>query len=73
MVDKNGNRIPGEAPSDEIIKHTDRHSQAVMHSFYRTHEFCAACHKANLPEQLNGFDLSCESRRGVTGDVQVAR
>jgi tetratricopeptide (TPR) repeat protein len=55
MVDKNGNRIPGEVPYDEIMKHPDRHSQAVMQSFYRTPEFCAACHKANLPEHLNDY------------------
>src|SRR5580658_5404400 len=55
MVDENGKRIPGEVPYDEILKHSDRHSRAVMQSFYRTPEFCAACHKANLPEHLNGY------------------
>jgi len=55
MVDENGNRIPGEVPYDEIMNHTDRHVRAVMQSFYRTPQFCAACHKANLPEQLNDF------------------
>ncbi|MFZ0517177.1 MAG: tetratricopeptide repeat protein [Acidobacteriaceae bacterium] len=55
IVDENGNRIPGKVPYDEIMNHTDRHSRAVMQSFYRTPEFCAACHKANLPEQLNGY------------------
>jgi Tfp pilus assembly protein PilF len=55
MVDEKGNRIPGEVPYDEIMKHTDRHSKAVMQGFYRTPEFCAACHKANLPEPLNDY------------------
>ncbi len=55
MVDENGKRIPGEVPYDEIIKHPDRHSRAVMQSFYRTPEFCAACHKANLPQHLNDY------------------
>jgi Tfp pilus assembly protein PilF len=55
MVDEKGNRIPGEVPYDEILKHTDRHSQAVMQTFYRTPEFCSACHKANLPEPLNDY------------------
>ncbi len=55
MVDENGNRIPGEVPYDEILKHADRHSRAVMQGFYRTPEFCAACHKANLPEPLNDY------------------
>ena len=55
MVDEKGNRIPGEVPYDEILKHTDRHSQAVMKDIYRTPEFCAACHKANLPDTLNDY------------------
>jgi Flp pilus assembly protein TadD len=55
MVDEKGNRIPGEVPYDEILKNTDRHSQAVMQSFYRTPEFCGACHKANLPAPLNDY------------------
>ncbi|MDW5266144.1 MULTISPECIES: tetratricopeptide repeat protein [Acidobacteriaceae] len=55
MVDENGNRIPGEVPYDESLNHTDRHSRAVMQGFYRTPEFCAACHKANLPEHLNDY------------------
>ncbi|GGG99130.1 tetratricopeptide repeat protein [Silvibacterium dinghuense] len=55
MVDENGKRIPGEVPYEEILMHTDRHVRAVMQPFYRTPEFCAACHKANLPEHLNDF------------------
>jgi tetratricopeptide (TPR) repeat protein len=55
MVDENGRRIPGEVPDEEILKHPDRHSKAVMQSFYRTPEFCAACHKANLPSTLNDY------------------
>ena len=55
MVDADGNRIPGEVPYSEILMHTDRHARAVMQPFYRTPQFCAACHKANLPEHLNDF------------------
>ena len=55
MVDEKGNRIPGEVPYDEIMKNPMRHSQAIMKSFYRTPEFCAACHKANLPDTLNDY------------------
>jgi tetratricopeptide (TPR) repeat protein len=55
MVDENGNRIPGKVPYDEIMAHPERHSKAVMQSFYRTPEFCAACHKANLPNPLNDY------------------
>ncbi len=52
MVDEKGHRIPGEVPYDEIMKYPKRHSMAIMKSFYRTPEFCAACHKANLPDTL---------------------
>ncbi len=55
MVDEKGNRIPGEVPYDDIMKHTDRHAQAVMQDFYRTPEFCGSCHKANLPDPLNDY------------------
>src|ERR1700677_3924197 len=55
MVDENGKRIPGEVPYDEILKHPERHSKAVMKDFYRTPEFCSACHKANLPTPLNDY------------------
>src|SRR6202522_2512553 len=55
MVDDKGNRIPGEVPYDEIMKYPKRHSMAVMKSIYRTPEFCAACHKANLPQPLNDY------------------
>jgi len=55
MVDEQGNRIPGEVPFQEILRHPERHSKAVMHDFLHTPEFCAACHKANLPATLNDY------------------
>jgi tetratricopeptide (TPR) repeat protein len=55
MVDEKGHRIPGEVPYDEIMKNPKRHSMAVMKSIYRTPEFCASCHKANLPDTLNDY------------------
>jgi tetratricopeptide (TPR) repeat protein len=55
MVDEQGNRIPGEVPYAEIFNHPERHSKSVMKDFYRTPEFCSACHKANLPTPLNDY------------------
>jgi len=55
MVDEQGNRIPGLVPDAEILAHPDRHSKAVMQDIYKSAEFCAACHKANLPPTLNGY------------------
>ena len=55
MVDEQGNRIPGIVPDAEILAHLDRHSKAVMQDILHTPEFCAACHKANLPIGLNDY------------------
>jgi len=55
LVDENGNRIPGMVSFEQILRHPERHSRAVMHDFMRTSEFCAACHKANLPATLNDY------------------
>jgi tetratricopeptide (TPR) repeat protein len=55
IVDEKGNRIPGEVPFDQILRHPERHSKAVMQDILHQPEFCAACHKANLPEPLNDY------------------
>ncbi len=55
MVDANGKPVYGEVSDKEILAHLDRHTQAVMKDFYRTSEFCAACHKAALPKMLNHY------------------
>jgi len=55
LVDENGKRIPGIVPDSEILAHLDRHSKAVMQDILHTPEFCAACHKANLPPMLNEY------------------
>ncbi|MFZ1084132.1 MAG: tetratricopeptide repeat protein [Terracidiphilus sp.] len=55
MLDEQGKPIRGEVPDKEILAHLDRHSKAVMKDFYRSSEFCAACHKAALPRILNDY------------------
>jgi tetratricopeptide (TPR) repeat protein len=55
MVDENGKRIPGEVQDEEIRRHPERHAKAVMRDLYKTPEFCASCHKANLPPSLNDY------------------
>jgi Tfp pilus assembly protein PilF/thiol-disulfide isomerase/thioredoxin len=55
IVDENGKPIYGAVPDKEILAHLDRHSKAVMKDFYRTSEFCGACHKAALPRILNDY------------------
>ena len=55
LVDESGQPIHRTVSDEEILSHLDRHSAAVMKPFYRTSEFCAACHKAALPRLLNDY------------------
>jgi tetratricopeptide (TPR) repeat protein len=55
LLDEKGQPIHGPVSDAEILAHLDRHSAAVMKPFYRTSEFCSACHKAALPQTLNGY------------------
>jgi Tfp pilus assembly protein PilF len=55
LVDEHDQPIYGEVSDKEILIHLDRHSKAVMKDFYRTSEYCSACHKAALPRQLNDY------------------
>jgi tetratricopeptide (TPR) repeat protein len=55
LVDAQGQPIYRPVTDAEILAHLDRHSKAVMKDFYRTSEFCSACHKAALPKALNDY------------------
>src|SRR5882757_7911339 len=55
LLDEDGNPITRPVSDGEILAHLDRHSKAVMKDFYRTSEFCSACHKAALPRTLNDY------------------
>lgn len=55
LLDEHGKPIPGEVDYADIMDHVDRHKAAVMKEFYRTPEYCAACHKANIPQMLDGY------------------
>ncbi len=55
LVDENNQPITRPVTDAEILAHLDRHSKAVMKDFYRTPEYCASCHKAALPRQLNDY------------------
>ncbi len=55
ITDEKGNPIPGEVSDKEIFAHPDRHSKAVMKGFYKTPEFCGACHLTGIPRSLNGY------------------
>lgn len=55
LLDESGKSIHRAVTDGEILANLDRHSAAVMKPFYRTSEFCSACHKAALPRSLNGY------------------
>ncbi len=55
LVDENGKPITRPVSDAEILAHLDRHSAAVMKPFYKTSQFCAACHEAALPRSLNDY------------------
>jgi tetratricopeptide (TPR) repeat protein len=55
LVDEDGHAVPGLPSSAQILTHVEWHKRAMMKPFYRTAEFCGACHKANLPPELNGY------------------
>jgi Flp pilus assembly protein TadD len=55
MVDEQGKPVAGLPTYDEILAHPKRHAQAVMKDIYKTPEFCATCHKAAVPRQLNEY------------------
>lgn len=55
LVDEDGKPITRPVSDGEILAHLDRHSKAVMKPFYRTSQFCSACHEAALPRDLNDY------------------
>lgn len=55
LVDENGAPITHPVSDAEILAHLDRHSKAVMRPLYKTAEFCAACHKAAIPSELDDY------------------
>ena len=55
MVDEAGKPIVGKVSDAEVLAHLDRHSAAVMQPFLKSAEFCASCHKAALPKELNDY------------------
>lgn len=55
LVDEQGKPVTGPVPDAEILAHLDRHAKAVMRPLYRTPEFCAACHKAAIPREVDNY------------------
>ena len=54
IVDEKGSAFPAGSLRHDSSP-PERHSKAVMHDLLHKPEFCAACHKANLPATLNDY------------------
>ena len=55
LVDENGKPFTGEVTDQMILSNRDSHKRAMMKDFYRKPEFCAVCHKAALPRQIESY------------------
>lgn len=55
LVDNNGRPFEGEITDQRILANRAAHKRAMMKDFYRTPEFCAVCHKAALPRQIENY------------------
>jgi len=55
LVDEKGDPVLRPVSDTEILAHLDRHSKAVMRPLLHTAEFCAACHKAAIPNSLDDY------------------
>jgi tetratricopeptide (TPR) repeat protein len=55
LVKPDGTPVRGMPDYPEVLANLDLHRRAVMREFYRQPEFCAVCHKAAVPRQLNGY------------------
>ncbi|MDP9267982.1 MAG: tetratricopeptide repeat protein [Acidobacteriota bacterium] len=55
MVKEDGTPVTGKVDYDDILLHPELHKRAMMRDFYRSPEFCAVCHKAAVPRQLNDY------------------
>ncbi|MCA1579650.1 MAG: tetratricopeptide repeat protein [Acidobacteria bacterium] len=55
LVDENGKPFPGKVTDRMILANKSAHKRAMMKDFYKTPEFCAVCHKAALPRQIENY------------------
>lgn len=44
-----------EASNQDILNNVDDHKRAMMRDLLKTPEFCASCHKSQVPRELNDY------------------
>lgn len=55
LADEHGKPFAGKVTDEMILSDRAAHKRAMMKDFYRTPEFCAVCHKAALPRQIENY------------------
>ena len=55
LVDDKGQPVTRPVTDGEILSHLEQHKQAEMRPLLKTAEFCAACHKATIPRELDDY------------------
>lgn len=54
LVEKDGTKII-DATDDDITNNIDDHKRAMMRDVLKKPEFCASCHKSQVPKELNDY------------------
>lgn len=54
LVRENGERVVNP-PDDEILSDIPSHKRALMNDLIKTPQFCGACHKSQVPQELNDY------------------
>jgi tetratricopeptide (TPR) repeat protein/nitrate/TMAO reductase-like tetraheme cytochrome c subunit len=55
LIDDKGQPIARPVSDGEILAHIDWHKKAEMRPLLTKAEFCAACHKASIPRELDDY------------------
>ncbi len=55
LVDEQGRPVTGKVTDQMILANRVAHKRAMMKDFYKTPEFCAVCHKAAMPRQIENY------------------
>ena len=55
LVREDGTPVFGNLSDEEILSDIPAHKRAVMRPLLKKPEFCATCHKATSPPELNGY------------------
>ncbi len=55
LVKEDGTRLLNGVTDQQILDDIPSHRRAMMRPLLKTHEFCASCHKSQVPRELNDY------------------